>query len=115
MRKKRFVLNSISSFGGQIVTLICGFILPRLILTAYGTEVNGLVSSINQFLTVVSLTEFGMTAVVQSSLYEAIAERDNIKISKILTSSSNFFRKIGTMLIVYSLLLGAFYPVLVHS
>lgn len=115
MRKKRFVLNSISSFGGQIVTLICGFILPRLILTAYGTEVNGLVSSINQFLTVVSLTEFGMTAVVQSSLYEAIAERDNIKISKILTSSSNFFRKIGTMLIVYSLLLGAFYPVLVHT
>lgn len=115
MRKKRFIWNMMSSLGGQIVSLVCGFILPRMILNAFGTQINGLVSSITQFLTVVSLTEFGMTAVVQSSLYEALAENDNTKISKILTSSSHFFRKIAVVLMLYVITLGMLYPVLIHT
>lgn len=115
MKKKRFVLNFVTSFGCQIVNLLCGFILPQLILAAYGTEINGLVSSITQFLTVVSLTEFGMTAVVQSSLYGALAGNDENEISKILTSSSRFFGKIGRILVVYVVALSAIYPVLVHT
>lgn len=115
MKKKLFVLNFVTSFGCQIVNLLCGFILPRLILSAYGTEINGLVSSINQFLTIVSLTEFGMTAVVQSSLYGALAEKNMDRISEVMTSSSRFFTRIGQMLIVYVILLGSLYPVLVKT
>lgn len=115
MKKKLFVLNFVASFGCQIVNLLCGFILPRLILSAYGTEINGLVSSINQFLTIVSLTEFGMTAVVQSSLYGALATKNMSKISEIMTSSSRFFSKIGQMLIIYVILLGTLYPILIET
>lgn len=115
MRKKLFVLNFVTSFSCQIVNLVCGFILPKLILSAYGTEVNGLISSVNQFLTVVSLTEFGMTAVIQSSLYGALAEKDTNKISEIMTSASKFFGKIGKVLMLYVFALGALYPVLVQT
>lgn len=46
-RKTKLKLNTIIGFIYQIVAIICGFILPRLILSNYGSETNGLVNSIN--------------------------------------------------------------------
>ena len=57
MREKRLFYNTISSLVFQVTTIICGFILPRLILNAFGSEVNGLVNSITQFLGVISFLE----------------------------------------------------------
>ena len=51
-------------------------ILPRLILVAFGSDVNGLVNSIDPFLRIISLLDLGVGAVVQSSLYKPIAEND---------------------------------------
>ena len=67
-RSKKMILNIV--FGGlyQVVTVLCNFILPRYFLTYYGSEVNGLVSSINQFLIFITLCECGVGAVVQSAL-----------------------------------------------
>ena len=53
-RKIRLVRNTFSSLAFQVVTVICGFILPRLILKYYGSETNGLVSSIQQFLQIIA-------------------------------------------------------------
>ena len=50
-------INSISSLLLQMVTIISGFIIPRLILKTFGSEVNGLVSSLNQFLGYITLLE----------------------------------------------------------
>ena len=51
------LLNAGSSLGLQIITIITGFIIPRLILSTFGSEVNGLVSSLNQFLGYISILE----------------------------------------------------------
>lgn len=115
MRKKKLLLNSSTSIFSQIINLISGFILPKLIIQAYGSEVNGLISSIAQFLTIVSLSEFGMTSVVQSSLYKVLVDNDNEGISSILASSSKFFRRIGLGLLFYAVGLCALYPVFVSS
>ena len=48
MREKRLFYNTISSLVFQVTTIICGFILPRLILNVFGSEVNGLLNSIAQ-------------------------------------------------------------------
>ena len=39
-RKKRLILNTCSSLIFQVITIVCGFILPRLILEAFGSAVN---------------------------------------------------------------------------
>ena len=75
-RKRRLFYNTISSLIFQLTTIICGFILPRLILTAFGSEVNGLVNSIIQFLGIISFLELGVGAVVQSTLYKPLAEKN---------------------------------------
>ena len=68
-RNKRLKLNTLFGFLYQIVAIICGFILPRLILRTYGSETNGLVNSIQSILNIITLMEMGVGAVVQSALY----------------------------------------------
>ena len=110
MRKKKLLYNTVSSLVFQITTIICGFILPRLILSAFGSEVNGLVNSITQFLGVIALLQLGVGAVVQSALYKPLAEKNENQINKIITSANRFFTKIGEILLVYLVLLIIFYP-----
>lgn len=50
MKNKTTLLNMISGLILQFFTLVSGFVLPKIILIYFGSEVNGLVSSLNQFL-----------------------------------------------------------------
>lgn len=113
MRKKRLLWNTITSFGNQIIAIVCGFILPRIILNAYGSGINGLVSSITQFLGIIAFMEFGVGAVVQSSLYKPLAQKNNYEINAIMSSSNRFFRKIAIIMGVYVFGLCICYPMVV--
>lgn len=115
MQNKILFYNSISPLIYQVSTIICGFILPRLILGYYGTEVNGLVNSITQFLAIISFLELGVGAVVQSSLYKPLADKDNITVSKVITSADNFFRRLGYILAIYVVVMLFYYPYLVKQ
>ena len=105
----------ISSLALQVVSVICGFILPRLILETFGSDVNGLVNSITQFLGVITLLDLGVGAVVQSALYKPLADNDTNMISKIYVSANKFFRRLAEILLVYVVLLMIFYPMLVNK
>lgn len=109
-RKRRLAYNTFSSLLFQVTTIICGFILPRLILTAFGSDVNGLVNSITQFLGIISFLELGVGAVVQSSLYKPLAEHDEDQVSRVIKSANRFFRTIARILLVYVVFLVIFYP-----
>jgi len=102
---KKIKMNSIWSLVYTIILLISGFILPRLIIYYYGSEVNGLVNSINQFLQVFTFLELGVAAVTKTSLYSSIAKNDFLQTNKIVSSASKFYRSIGRVLVVYILIL----------
>lgn len=112
MRKKKLLYNTVSSLVFQLTTIICGFILPRLILWAFGSNVNGLVNSITQFLGIISFLELGVGAVVQSALYKPLAENRQNDVSKIISSANKFFRRIAQILTAYVIALVVFYPML---
>lgn len=114
-RKKRLALNTSTSLFYQIVMIICGFILPRLILESFGSEVNGLVNSITQFLTIISFLELGVGAVIQSSLYKPLAEKDNEQISRVLVSGQSFFTKLAKILLIYVVFLMITYPFIANQ
>ena len=100
-RKKKFKLNTISSIVYQLVSIVAGFVLPRFFLVYYGSDVNGLISSITQFLAIISLCECGVGAVVQAALYKPIAENDESEISRIYVSAKKFFNRIVMILLIY--------------
>lgn len=109
-RKKRLFYNTTASFLYQLAAIICGFILPRLILSAFGSEVNGLVNSITQFLGFFGFMELGIGAVIQSSLYKPLADHDNLQVSRVITSANKFFTTLARLLLLYVLFLVIFYP-----
>lgn len=113
MKSRLLFYNSISPLIYQATTIICGFILPRLILGHFGTEVNGLVNSITQFLGIIAFLELGVGAVVQSSLYKPLTDNDNIAVSKVITSADKFFRRLGYVLAIYVIAMLFYYPYLV--
>ena len=115
MKRRILFYNSISPLIYQAITIICGFILPRLILSHFGTEVNGLVNSITQFLGIIAFLELGVGAVVQSSLYKPLADKDNITVSKVITSADKFFRRLGYVLAIYVVVMLFYYPYLVKQ
>ena len=109
-RKKKLIFNTIASVAYQLITIIVGFILPRIYLQYFGSNVNGLINSITNFLGFITLCNCGVGMVVQSALYKPLADKDDEQVSKILISSERFFRKIGYILTVYVAFLMIVYP-----
>ncbi len=107
---QKLFLNVTTSLLYQVIATVAGFILPKYILSYYGSAVNGLVSSISQFLSFIALMELGVGAVVQSSLYKPLAYKDEKEISKVVASANRFFRKIAAVLLIYVIGLTIFYP-----
>ena len=75
MKNKKLIKNIIISLLQQVVTIICGLIVPKAIIEAYGSSTNGLINSITQFLTYIVIVEAGVGAVVKSLLYKPIAKK----------------------------------------
>ncbi len=109
-RVTKLKLNTFTGLFFQLITIICGFILPPIILRTYGSAVNGLVNSITQFLGLIVLCELGVGAVVQSSLYKPLANNNINDISKIIVSSKRFFNIVAMILLGYVILLIIAFP-----
>ena len=52
--------NLLTSVLGQLITIVLGIVIPRLVLVSLGSEVNGLINSITQALGYASLLEAGV-------------------------------------------------------
>ena len=115
MRTKRTLYTTISSLILQMVTAICGMILPRMILAAFGSEVNGAISSITQFLGYISMLEVGVGGVTRAALYKPLAEGNGEKLSAIINATKSFFRKIGVIFAIYVIVIACGYQYIVDS
>jgi hypothetical protein len=111
--KKKILNNILASLLLEIVTVICAFILPRMIISNFGSEYNGIVASVTQFLSVVTLLRGGVGGVTRAALYKPLVENDVNKISAILKSTERFMRKIVYIFIAFLLLMAVGYPLLV--
>lgn len=108
-------LNILSAVCLQLITIISGFIIPRIILKMFGSEINGLISSVTQFLNYIQLIEGGLGGVVMAALYSPLSRADHIKVSGIVNATSSFFKKIGVVYIIYALGVSFIYPLFVNT
>lgn len=114
-RKQKLLLNTLTGVIKQVITVICGFILPRYMLLYYGSAVNGLISSITNFLGFISLLDMGVGAVIQANLYKPLADRDTVQISRIVLSSERFFKKLAYIFLVYIAVLCVLFPTVLNT
>ncbi len=113
--KKRSALNIITDLGGKMLILIMGIILPKLYVENFGSDTNGLISSINNILIYVNLLEAGIGGAAAQSLYNSIAKRDQDGVNGIMSATNKFYKKTGTYFVLIVCVLCVIYPYCVTS
>lgn len=110
MHRKKVELNLIVLFSYQIIYIIYGLILPRLIIETYGANLHGLVVTIANLMGYVSLLQAGLSAVSTYSLYEPLARNDQQQLNRVLNTIRNFYKKSGKLYMMAVLALAILFP-----
>lgn len=108
--RNKTLLNIVMFLIFQIVLIISNFIIPRIILLNYGSEINGLVLSITQFLNYINLFEGGVSGVVLAALYKPLSENNIDEISSVIKTAELFFKKIGKYFLIYTMGIAILFP-----
>ena len=72
----------LSGITYQIILIVLSFLLPRLYLENFGSEVNGVLSTIKQIFVYMALLELGVGLATTQALYKPVAEKNYVKVKK---------------------------------
>ena len=114
-RKNNISINTITSLMVQLAVTIQGLIIPRIMLVYFGSSINGLVSSLTQYLNLFAIVEGGISGVILAALYKPIAEKNNSKLSGVLVSANVFMKKLGILFVGYAVILAMLYPLFIDT
>lgn len=114
-RDNRIKYNLLSGLVYQIILIVISFLLPRLYLENFGSEVNGVLSTIKQIFVYMGLLEAGIGLATTQALYKPVAERDHTKASAILSATNIFYIKTGIIYTTLVLLLAAVYAFVIPT
>lgn len=112
-RKAEAALIIFSNLILQVVTALCGFILPPLVISTFGSSVNGMVSSITQFIAYLNIVEAGVGAASVAALYRPLAEGFAEGRNAILSAAARFYNKSGVVFALMVFALSFIYPLAV--
>ena len=117
MAKKdnRIKYNLLSGIVYQVVLIALSFILPRLYLENFGSEVNGVLSTIKQIFVYMFLLESGVGLATTQALYKPVAEKNHGKVSSIISATNNYYCKIGFVYSAIVLLIALVYEFIVPT
>ena len=114
-RKAQLAMTVASNLVLQFVTMVSGFIAPALVISTFGSAINGLVSSVNNFISWLNLLEAGIGAATIAALYAPLARRNFAKISGIVSAAKKFYFQSGVMFSSGIVILALVYPWIVRS
>lgn len=104
-RLRKAKLNIVFSLLFQVVSFVCGIIIPIILLEAFGSEAYGATASITSFLAYITLLDGGIGALARAVLYKPLAENNISEVSAIISEVRSFFQKVAIVFIVYVLVL----------
>ena len=90
----------VSQFVLQLVLIASAFFVTKTIVLIYGSEINGLMISINQFIAYFALAEAGIAGAAIYALYSPLSYGDNKKISLIFLTVKKMFWQSGGLFIL---------------
>lgn len=99
----------ISSLINSLFNVVISLLYNRFLIVTYGSEINGLIGTLSQFVSFFSVLEGGFTTAAVVSLYKPMAEKDYKKVSDILYTAKKYLEKIGMVILLFSLCLGTLY------
>lgn len=115
MKNKNIIKNAMSGFGGQLIVIILGIIIPRIMISKYGSDINGLVATTTQIFSYLALLEAGIGQSARIALYKPISENDRDSISEVFVSAEAYFHRITVYYAVGVIVLSIISPFIIKS
>lgn len=94
-RMRTAKMNVVSTLAHQLVSTLCGLVIPWIMIDTFGSVAYGATTSIVQFLSYITLFEGGIGRVARGALYKPLAEKDEANISRVYLAVKRFFTVIG--------------------
>ena len=114
-KNDRLPLNMATYALLQIVNMLVGIFLPRLFLAAYGSEINGIISTVNSFVSYFSYLEAGLGLTLIHSLFKPLANQDTDKINGVLSYSNKQYKNISYIYFALVVALSLIFPLIKGS
>ena len=114
-KDNRIKYNLLSGIAYQVILIVLSFLLPRLYLENFGSEVNGVLSTIKQIFVYMTLLEAGIGLATTQALYKPVAERDQAGINAILSATRRYYAKTGVVYAVFVLVIAVVYAYIVPT
>lgn len=115
-KKQGGLITNMASYAVlQIVNMLVGLFLPRLYLAVYGSEVNGIISTANSFISYFSYLEAGIGLTLIHSLFKPLAENNAEQTNGILSYSQKQYRRISGIYFVLVVALSLLFPIISSS
>lgn len=114
-KDSRIKHNLISSLIYQFVLISLGFLLPRLYLDNFGSEVNGVLSTIKQIFTYLCLLEAGVGLATTQALYKRIGEKDYKGANSVLSATHSYYIKTGIVYLLIVLVIAVVYSFVIPT
>lgn len=114
-RDKKILNNILTTLRTYLLTILSGFIVPKIMMVYYGSEINGLVSSLTQFISYFSLVEMGLSGAAIYSLYKPLADKKWEEVSAVVITARNFFFKAGYIYMFLTVVFSFIYPFFIQS
>lgn len=103
MKKKLY--NITMGVLSNVIILLFGFIVPRVVLVYYGSDTNGLLSSMTQIFTYAALLEAGISRAAVNALYKPIQEKNKDGVSIVMSVARRYYRRVT---VIYTLVVLCF-------
>jgi len=114
-RDKRIKNNLISSLVYQVVLISLSFLLPRLYLENFGSEVNGVLSTIKQIFAYLFLLEAGVGLATTQALYKRVGNNDYKSASEVLSATDRYYKKTGVVYLIIVLAIAIVYAYIIPT
>lgn len=85
-----------------------------MIIRIFGSEINGMISSIKQFIAYLNIVEAGIGGASVVALYKPLAENNSNSRNAILTATKKFYNKSGLLFVILVIILSLIYPRLLN-
>ena len=112
-KKHKSILNIGVTITYKMAVIAIGLLLPKMFITNYGSEINGLQASVKQLFMYIALLEAGVGASTLQMLYKPVSKEDYQVANSYLSAASYYYNKIGIVYFIVLAIMGGVYSLFI--
>lgn len=114
-RDKRIILNAVVGIGGQILTIIIGFVSRKIFIVYLGQSLSGLGSVFTNILSFLNIATTGIASVAQYKIFQYNSKDDIENLNKVYYFMRKMYTTVSFGILILGILLSFHVEWLIHD